>query len=45
VLRSVWRENDGDEWADPERLLEEVRTICTEPLTIETGDEHGHGHH
>jgi mono/diheme cytochrome c family protein len=44
VLRSVWREDDGDEWADPERLLEEVRTICTEPLTIETGDEHGYHH-
>jgi mono/diheme cytochrome c family protein len=44
VLRSVWREDDGDEWADPERLLEEVRTICTEPLTIDTGGEHEHHH-
>jgi mono/diheme cytochrome c family protein len=45
VLRSVWRADDGDEWADPGRLLEEVRTICTEPLTIETGDAHEHHHH
>jgi mono/diheme cytochrome c family protein len=45
VLRSVWRADDGVEWADPGRLLEEVRTICTEPLTIETGDEHEHLHH
>jgi mono/diheme cytochrome c family protein len=44
VLRSVWRKDDGDEWADPVRLLEEVRTICTEPLTIEPGDEHEHHH-
>jgi mono/diheme cytochrome c family protein len=44
VLRSVWREGDGDEWADPQRLLEEVRTICTEPLTIDTGGEHEHHH-
>lgn len=44
VLRSVWREDDGDEWADPNLLLEEVRTICTEPLTIEPGDEHEHHH-
>jgi mono/diheme cytochrome c family protein len=41
VLRSVWRMDDGD---DPARLLEEVRTICTEPLTIETGDAHEHHH-
>jgi mono/diheme cytochrome c family protein len=45
VLRSVWREDDGDEWADPARLLEEVQTICTEPLTIETGDAHEYHHH
>ena len=45
VLRSVWREDDGDEWADPARLLEEVQTICTVPLTIETGDAHEHHHH
>jgi len=44
VLRSVWRKDDGDGWTDPERLLEEVRTICTEPLTIEAGDEHEHHH-
>ena len=44
VLRSVWRKDDGDEWADPGRLLEEVRTICTEPLTIGTGAEHEHHH-
>jgi hypothetical protein len=44
VLRSVWRKDDGDEWADPDRLLEEVRTICTEPLTIGTGVEHEHHH-
>ncbi len=44
VLRSVWRREDGNEWTDPGRLLEEVRTICTEPLTIETGDEHDHHH-
>ena len=44
VLRSVWREDDGDEWADPKRLLEEVRTICTEPLTIDSGGEHEHHH-
>jgi len=42
VLRSVWRKDDGDEWADPGRLLEEVRTICTEPLRIEPGSEHEH---
>jgi len=44
VLRSVWRKEDGDEWADPERLLEEVRTICAEPLRIDTGGEHEHHH-
>jgi mono/diheme cytochrome c family protein len=42
VLRSVWRKDDGDQWTDPGRLLEEVRTICTEPLTIGPGDEHEH---
>jgi hypothetical protein len=42
VLRSVWREDDGDAWTDPGRLLEEVRTIHTEPLTIGTGAEHEH---
>ena len=44
VLRSVWRKEDGDEWTDPGRLLREVRTICTEPLTIGTGVEHEHHH-
>jgi mono/diheme cytochrome c family protein len=44
VLRSVWRKDDGGEWADPSRLLEEVRTICAEPLTIGSGDEHEHHH-
>lgn len=44
VLRSVWRMDDGDEAADPARLLEEVRTICTEPLTIEPGEPHEHHH-
>jgi hypothetical protein len=44
VLRSVWRKDDGDQWTDPGRLLEEVRTICTEPLTIGPGDEHEHHH-
>jgi mono/diheme cytochrome c family protein len=44
VLRSVWRKDDGEQWADPERLLEEVRTICTEPLTFEPGGEHEHHH-
>lgn len=44
VLRSVWRKGDGDAWADPDRLLEEVRTICTEPLTIGSGDKHEHHH-
>jgi len=40
----VWRKDDGDQWADPARLLEEVRTICTEPLTIGPGDEYEHHH-
>jgi mono/diheme cytochrome c family protein len=44
VLRSVWRQDDGDEWDDPARLLEEVRTICTEPLTLEPGEPHEHHH-
>jgi mono/diheme cytochrome c family protein len=44
VLRSVWREDDGDAWVDPERLLEEVRSICTEHLTIGTGGVHEHHH-
>jgi mono/diheme cytochrome c family protein len=44
VLRSVWRMDDGDEAADPARLLEELRTICTEPLTIEPGEAHAHHH-
>jgi mono/diheme cytochrome c family protein len=44
VLRSVWRKDDGGEWADPARLLEEARTICTQPLTIESGGEHEHHH-
>jgi mono/diheme cytochrome c family protein len=42
VLRSVWRKDGGGEWADPVRLLEEVRTICTEKLTIGAGEEHEH---
>jgi mono/diheme cytochrome c family protein len=43
VLRSVRRmgEDDG-EADDPARLLDDVRTICTEPLTIETGEAHDH---
>jgi mono/diheme cytochrome c family protein len=44
VLRSVWRKDDGNQWADPARLLEEVRTICTEPLTIGPGGEYEHHH-
>jgi mono/diheme cytochrome c family protein len=44
VLRSVWRKGDGDGWVDADRLLEEVRTICTEPLTIESGEQHEHHH-
>ena len=44
VLRSVWRKGDGDAWADPARLLEEVRTICTHHLTINSGGEHEHHH-
>ncbi len=44
VLRSVWRKEDGDGWTDPGRLLQEVRTICTEPPTIGTGGEHEHHH-
>jgi mono/diheme cytochrome c family protein len=44
VLRSVWRKDDGEQWTDPGRLLEEVRTICTEPLTIGPGGEHEHHH-
>jgi mono/diheme cytochrome c family protein len=45
VLRSVWRKEDGDAWADPVRLLEEVRAICSHPLTIDSGEEHDHHHH
>jgi mono/diheme cytochrome c family protein len=44
VLRSVWRKQDGVQWTDPARLLEEVRTICTRPLTIDPGGEHEHHH-
>jgi mono/diheme cytochrome c family protein len=44
VLRSVWRQGDGDDWADPGRQLEEVRTICTEAFAIGTGGEHEHHH-
>jgi hypothetical protein len=44
VLRSVWRKGDGNQWNDPVRLLEEVRTICTQPLTIGPGDEYEHHH-
>lgn len=44
VLRSVWHKADGDDWADPDRQLQEVRTICTEAFTIGPGDEHEHHH-
>ena len=44
VLRSIWRQSDGEEWSEPGRLLEEIRTICAEPLTIGSGDEHEHHH-
>ena len=44
VLRSVWRKGDGDDWADPDRQLQEVRTICTEAFAIGPGDEHEHHH-
>jgi mono/diheme cytochrome c family protein len=44
VLRSVWHKGDGDDWADPNRQLEEVRTICTEAFAIGPGDEHEHHH-
>ena len=44
VLRSVWRKDDGDAWADPVRLLEEVRAICTDPLTTDPGAKHEHHH-
>jgi mono/diheme cytochrome c family protein len=44
VLRSVWRKGDGDDWADPDRQLREVRTICTEAFTIGPGDEHEQHH-
>lgn len=37
VLRSVWRKGDGDDWADPSRQLEEVRTICTHTFASGTG--------
>jgi hypothetical protein len=44
VLRSVWRKGDGEYWADPDRQLQEVRTICTEAFAIGPGDEHEHHH-
>jgi mono/diheme cytochrome c family protein len=44
VLRSVWRKGDESEWNDPARLLDEVRTICTQPLTIDPGDGDEHHH-
>ncbi len=44
VLRSVWRKGDGDDWADPDRQLEEVRTICTHAFAIGPGGEHEHRH-
>lgn len=44
VLRSVWRKEDGEPWADQDRLLEEVRTICTEHLAIGAGEAHEHHH-
>lgn len=44
VLRSVWHKGDGDDWADPDRQLQEVRTICTEAFSLGPGDEHEHHH-
>jgi mono/diheme cytochrome c family protein len=44
VLRSVWRKGDGDDWADPDRQLRELRTICTEAFATTPGDEHEHHH-
>jgi mono/diheme cytochrome c family protein len=44
VLRSVWHAGDESEWDDPVRLLDEVRTICTQPLTIDPGDTVEHHH-
>ena len=44
VLRSVWRKGDGDDWADPDRELQEVQTICTHAFAIGTGDEYEHHH-
>jgi mono/diheme cytochrome c family protein len=44
VLRSVWRADDGDPFSDPERLLEELRTVCTEPLITEPGVAYEHHH-
>ena len=43
VLRSVTRVGDVDGAPeDLERLLEDVRTICTEPPTTDTGEDHEH---
>jgi mono/diheme cytochrome c family protein len=43
VLRSIRRTGDNDAEADdPARLLDDVRAICTEPLTIRTGGAHEH---
>lgn len=43
VLRSVVRAGaDDGAPEDPARLLEDVRTICTEPLTIDPGEVHEH---
>lgn len=44
VLRSIWRNGDGGEWADPDRAPEEVRAVRTEPLTIDPGEPHEHHH-
>ncbi len=38
VLRSVWRKGDGDDWTDPDRQLQEVRTICTHAFTTGAGE-------
>jgi len=44
VLRSVWRQGDGDDWANPDRELEEIRTICTHSFTIGAGGEDDYRH-
>jgi len=42
VLRSAWRENDRDNWADPTLQLEEIQTIRTGNSTLDTGADHEH---